>query len=189
MSHAPKKFNTIKELVFGFVHRAGGRVDYEALTAEVKRHFPKSRWQKSHWVWYRCQMTKGIYRHLFTAEETRNLEGTKCIRGDTKIKNLADPILSRVRSMIRRAAGNNEVLHFKINRWVFARLLQDEIRIKRPIKKSLWDSGIRACQGCGKPFHSLKGVEIHRRRGDQGYSKDNCMLVCRDCHEKNPALA
>jgi hypothetical protein len=37
---------TIKLLVLDHVHRCGGRVAYEALTAEVRRHFPQSKWQK-----------------------------------------------------------------------------------------------------------------------------------------------
>jgi hypothetical protein len=212
MGKPTKQYRFIKDLVFDYVHRTGGQVDYDALTAEVKRHFPASRWQKSHWAWYRCQMTRGRFVNLFSDDEKRRL-GAKVqrpappsshsartsqgsgavVRGprakDDKVKSLGDAILSHVRFVIGLAAGSDEVLRFKINRWVFARLLQDEIRGKRPIKKSLWNSGIRACQGCGKPFHKLKGVEIHRRKGAQGYRVDNCMLVCRDCHEKNPALA
>jgi hypothetical protein len=65
--------------------------------------------------------------------------------------------------------------------------MQAEIRAKRPIKKQLWNSGMKSCQtsGCGKEFKTLKNVEIHRRNNSKGYSVENCILVCRECHEKN----
>jgi 5-methylcytosine-specific restriction endonuclease McrA len=62
--------------------------------------------------------------------------------------------------------------------------MQYEIQLKKPIKKALWDSGIRACQNCGKGFSSIKGVEIHRKDGNLGYSKENCELLCRPCHQQ-----
>jgi hypothetical protein len=212
MGEPTKQYRFIKDLVFDYVHWTGGQVDYDALTAEVKRHFPASRWQKSQWAWYRCQMTGGRFVNLFSDDEKRKL-GAKVqrpappsshsartsqgsgavVRGprakDDKVKSLGDAILSHVRFVMGLAAGSDEVLHFKINRWVFARLLQDEIRVKRPIKNSLWESGMRSCQACGKHFDSLKGVEIHRKETDKGYSADNCVLVCRECHQSNPALA
>lgn len=62
--------------------------------------------------------------------------------------------------------------------------LGDEIRVKRPIKKQLWDRGIGSCQACNQPFGPLKGVEIHRKDGARGYSADNCELLCRECHQE-----
>jgi hypothetical protein len=108
---------------------------------------------------------------------------------DDKVKSLGDPILDHIRFVIGLAAGGDQVLRFKINRWIFARLLQDEIRVKRPIKKALWDSGMTGCQICGKEFDSLKGVEIHRKDSTQGYSVDNCLLACRECHQEKPDFA
>ncbi len=40
----------LKSLVFDYVHHTSGNVDYEALTAEVKRTFPDSAWKKTHWA-------------------------------------------------------------------------------------------------------------------------------------------
>ena len=215
MGEPTKQYRFIKDLVLAHVHRARGRVNYEQLTAEVKSQFPESRWQQTHWAWYRYQITKGRFRNEFSEEERANLTSARRVlirpssaapaaspvpaapafssRGprarDETVKSLGDAILSHVRFVLGLAAGSDEVLRFKINRWVFARLLQDEIRVKRPIKNSLWESGMRSCQACGKHFDSLKGVEIHRKETDKGYSADNCVLVCRECHQSNPALA
>ncbi|MCX5647854.1 MAG: hypothetical protein NTX40_01980 [Planctomycetota bacterium] len=204
------EYRTIKALVLDYIHRTNGRVDYDALTSEVKKHFPQSLWKKTHWVWYRYQATRGRFRDLLSEKERENLRAEKgecrrvgrtapvaptaeaerqpMARGpqarDPEVKQLADPILNRVRCLIARAAGKDEVLTFKINRWIFARLLQDEIRVKRPIKKALWDSGQTSCQVCRKEFHSLKGVEIHRKDSTKGYSENNCLLTCRECHQE-----
>ncbi len=33
--------------------------DYESLTAKVREHFPLSRWQKTHYSWYKSQINTG----------------------------------------------------------------------------------------------------------------------------------
>ena len=50
-----QRFRTIKALVFDFIRRNPGHVDYEGLT-EVIESFPDSRWKRSHWAWYRYQI-------------------------------------------------------------------------------------------------------------------------------------
>lgn len=101
-----------------------------------------------------------------------------------KVKQIGDEILEHTRFVIGLAAGNDAQMRFKLNRWVYARLMQDEIREKRPVKQALWDSGIKACQRCGKKFKSIKGVEIHRKDSNKTYSVENCQLLCRECHQK-----
>ncbi|MBL7186208.1 MAG: hypothetical protein ISS70_07760 [Phycisphaerae bacterium] len=68
-------YRSIKELVFDLIHRTSGKIDYKTVTEEVKKHFPKSKWKKTHWSWYRSQITsdRGRYRKLFSYEERRNL--------------------------------------------------------------------------------------------------------------------
>ena len=199
-----KSYETIKAVVFDHVHRTKGHVDYDALTAEVRKHFPESRWKKTHWSWYRTQITRGRFKDQFSDEERnalRNLSSKPRAVGpggsthppcgakrgpkarDDEVKNLGDPILNHVRFVIGVAARDNEALRFRLNRWVYSRLLQDEVRAKRPIKKLLWTSGMHACQVCGRAFSSLKGVEIHRKNPDLGYSVDNCELLCHKCHQ------
>jgi 5-methylcytosine-specific restriction endonuclease McrA len=101
-----------------------------------------------------------------------------------KIKRVGDEILNHARFVIGVAAGNDAQMRFKLNRWVYARLQQEEIREKRPIKQALWDSGIRVCQRCRRKFESIKGVEIHRKDNRKIYSVENCQLLCRECHQK-----
>ena len=210
MKQPPVSFRTIKALVFDCVHRHRGIVDYRELTEAVLKHFPDSRWKRTHWAWYRYQIVKGRFKNDFSEEERQNLqphgrapvsraggtspaqerpaETTPQQRGpkpkDPEVKRLGDEILNHVRFVISLAAGDKSDLRFKLNRWVFSRLLQDEIRVKRPIKQQLWDSGIRACQACTERFGSLKGVELHRKDKDRGYSVENCELLCRECHHE-----
>jgi hypothetical protein len=103
---------------------------------------------------------------------------------DAEVKRIGDAILNNARFVISLAAGNDINKQFKLNRWVFSRLMQDEIRVKRPIKQKLWDNGTRTCQACGEKFASLKGVEIHRKDESVGYSEANCELLCRECHQE-----
>lgn len=201
-----KSYRTIKDLVFGFVHSTKGRVDYAALTKAVKKHFPNSKWQPTHWSWYRYQIRMGRFRDLFTEEEKLNLTAPQLTgrsarrplrspgRGQTAdseekpnaVKRCGDAILNHVRFLIDEFAGDDEDRRFKLNRWVYARLMQDEIRQKHPIKQQLWDSGMRTCQWCGKDFDVLKDVEIHRKESNLCYSLSNCELLCRSCHRKGP---
>jgi hypothetical protein len=198
---------TIKALVLDFIHRCNGRVSYDALTEAVRRQFPTSKWKKSHWAWYRYQILHGRFRTKFSDDELTALSAGRSslsgprvsvplvrrqeeppVRGpaakDAEVKRIGDAILNNVRLVISLAAGDDIDKRFKLNRWVFSRLLGDENRAKRPIKRRLWDSGMRTCQACGEKFASLKGVEIHRKDESQGYSEANCELLCRECHQE-----
>jgi len=197
---------TIKSLVLDYVHRSGGNASYDDLTKEVRRHFPQSKWQKTHWAWYRSQILRGRFQRMFSQEELKALangrvvtlvapspsgtnDAPSClVRGpvakDAEIKRLGDAILSTVRDAIAHAAGDDIEKRFKLNRWIFSRMQQEEIRVKKPIKKKLWDKGARNCRACGEPFASLKHVEIHRKDGAIGYSEANCELLCRECHQE-----
>lgn len=212
MGSESRPYRTIKALVFDYVHQVGGSVDYDALTKLVLEHFPSSRWKRTHWAWYRHQICSGRFRKEFSAEERRSLgrgragnergqppaasspeidtEVAPPSKGpqakDPEVKRLGDKVLDHARFVIDLAAGDNPDLRLKLNRWVFARLMQDEIRAKRPIKHGLWDAGIRACQACGQKFSALKGVELHRKDGNKGYSAENCELLCRECHQELP---
>jgi len=208
MAKQQGSYRTIKALVFDHVHRCQGNVDYEELTREVKRHFPQSKWKKTHWAWYSHQIRGGRFRSLFSEEERQNLGGTRppasapAVKSeapapdmgtapaqgpapkDPEVKRIGDPILDHVRFDIGLAAGDDYDLRFRLNRWIFARLQQDEIRVKRPIKKKLWDDGMQSCQACKQPFTKLKGVELHRTDASKGYSVGNCELLCRECHQE-----
>jgi hypothetical protein len=198
-----ESYRTIKSLVIDYVHRTSGNVQYDVLTDEVKRTFPDSAWKKTHWGWYKNQITRGRFRSMFTDAEVAALGGgttgrtpgplsppVDSPRGrgptakDPQVKKIGDEILRHVRVMLDLAANENDVMRFKLNRWVFARLQQDEIRIKRPIKKHLWETGTQKCQACEQPFKVIKGVELHRTDASKGYSVENCELLCRECHQE-----
>ena len=200
-----RAYKTIKDLVFDIIRQTKGLADYKTVTKKVMERFPKSAWKESHWGYYRSQITSGIgrYRDVFP-EKIRNnlrrgigrlrkrqkktlriiLQERKRETKEDKIKRIGDRILDHARFVIGVAARNDAQMRFKLNRWVYQRLLQEEIRQKRPIKQALWDSGIRACQRCKRKFKSIKGVEIHRKDINKIYSTDNCQLLCRECHQK-----
>jgi len=176
-----KQYRTIKELVLDINSRIG-LSDYEATTREVKEHFPNSKWSKSHFAWYRSQIRTG------RITSTQKLP-SKSPESGPDVKRIGDQILAHISFILDISAKNDSDLRFKINRWVYSRLLQAEVRAKRPIKKQLWNAGMRSCQalGCPKEFSTLKNVEIHRKDSTRGYSVENCILLCRECHEKSKA--
>lgn len=183
---AGKKKVTIKDTVFRAIHKSKGKLTYEEITAIVKPAFPGSKWQKSHWAWYRYQIRKGRFVTEFSATERRNLtRGKEPERIETNdIKVIGDGILNHVRFVLDTVASEDDDLRFKLNRWVFGRLQQDERKTKRPIKKQLWEMGERSCSECGKVFEELKGIELHRKDTDAEYSLENCVLLHRGCHQK-----
>ena len=185
MAPDKKQYNSIKELVFEFVKNQKDDVDPDKLAKRVLKYFPDSKWNKSHWSWYRIQITKGKYSEQFSdfIKGKLSVEGRGRSAVNPKVKKLGDVILRDVRSALTDAAKNDEVLYFKLNRWVYSRLLGEEIALKKPIKKQLWESGIKSCQLCDKPFDTLKGVEIHRKDSSKVYSIKNCQLLCRPCHQ------
>lgn len=125
------------------------------------------------------------FEWLTSAMQKGNKKQNKIRTVDPKVKKIGDEILHHIRFVIDVSSGDDANLRFKLNRWVFSRLLQSEVKVKRPIKKELWESGMTTCQapGCEKEFKSLKNVEIHRNNRQNGYSIENCILVCRECHE------
>ena len=190
-----KSCKTIKELVFDIIHQTKGSVDYETIAEYVRKYFPKSKWKPSHWAWYCSQIKNGKFKSQFSKEEKKNLNigvpvkpiklnlSKATPKEENHVKRIGDAILNHVRFMINETAKEDTDLRFKLNRWVYTRLQQEEIRKKRPIKQKLWDSGIHSCQSCGKEFKTIKGVEIHRKDLSTGYSVTNCELLCRSCHQ------
>jgi len=158
--------------------------------------FPDSKWKISHWSWYKNQIKNGRFKEEFSAEEKKNLKLNKLSskfkdpevqqKEENMVKKVGDNLLNHVRMMIKEIAKDDEDYEFKLNRWVYARLMIDERKKKTPIKQQLWSMGMTACQDCNKEFPSLKGVEIHRKDTSRAYSLENCELLCRPCHQKKP---
>jgi len=189
------KYKTIKDLVFDIIHQTNGKVDYETMTKYVLENFPQSKWKTTHWAWYKNQIKNGRFKDEFSAEEKKNLKLNKAVRTplnikpneeieENHVKRIGDNILNHTRMMIREIAKDDEDFEFKLNRWIYARLMLDERKKKTPIKKELWDMGMTSCQECDKDFKTIKGVEIHRKDSSRAYSIDNCELLCKPCHQK-----
>ena len=53
------KYRTIKELVINTCLDEGVFPSYEKLTSLVLTHFPSSKWQESHYAWYKSQIKRG----------------------------------------------------------------------------------------------------------------------------------
>jgi hypothetical protein len=52
-------YQTIKDLVIDTYASEGDFPSYEKLTSLVKANFPNSKWQKSHYSWYKSQIKTG----------------------------------------------------------------------------------------------------------------------------------
>ena len=188
------KYNSIKDLVFDFIHRSQGKIDCETITEQVLKAFPDSKWKATHWSWYKHQIKNGRFKDDFSAEEKKNLKLNRASpnlktpeveqKEEDAVKRVGDSILNHVRMMIREVTKDDDDYQFRLNRWIYARLMGDERRKKSPIKQQLWSMGITSCQDCNQEFTSLKGVEIHRKDSSRAYSLQNCELLCRGCHMK-----
>lgn len=53
------EYSTIKELVIGTCMSEGTYPSYEKLTSLVLKHFPTSKWKKSHYAYYKSQIKRG----------------------------------------------------------------------------------------------------------------------------------
>lgn len=69
---------TIKDIVFEYIIEKDGNVSYEEITNLVLEVFPDSKWQKTHWAWYKTQIAspKGKYFNLFS-DTIRNKLSTR----------------------------------------------------------------------------------------------------------------
>jgi len=52
-------FQSIKELVIDSYVSLGSMPTYESLTESVRLNFPLSKWQKTHYAWYKSQINTG----------------------------------------------------------------------------------------------------------------------------------
>jgi endonuclease len=67
-------YRTIKELVIETCMAEGGFPSYEKLTSLVRQHFPTSKWQKTHYAWYKSKIKTGEIQVPGISAE-RNAEG------------------------------------------------------------------------------------------------------------------
>ena len=114
---------TIKDIVFNYVHRNKGVVDYHRLSKEVLKGFPDSKWQHTHWGWYRYQFLKGRFQDQISEEERLNLESYRKLR---KTNNY-----SRTEVALRRRPGKSTRIARSKTRMqkVFPNKLKEEQRL------------------------------------------------------------
>ena len=99
----------------------------------------------------------------------------------------AKHILDQTRNQIRKAADGSPDDRFKINRYVYARLMQDE-RKRKPKKADLFDRQKGICWICKERIDSIKDTDTHRINEELGYDDaNNVVLVHRSCHQRMQA--
>ncbi len=86
----------IKDMVFKHISSLNGIVNYEELTEEILVQYPNSKWDYSHWCYYRSNITseKGRYFKYFSDEIKKNLRSTSVKQ--TSIK----PSVKKIKSSI-----------------------------------------------------------------------------------------
>lgn len=96
-----------------------------------------------------------------------------------------EQILAKIRETIKVYSNGNPDKWFYANRFIFARLQQDERKTKDKIKADLSDQNSKCHYwNCPeKDIKDLKGIHVHRLDGLKGYSLENCVLSHGDCHE------
>ncbi len=99
----------------------------------------------------------------------------------------AKQILERVRNQIKEAAGESSDDWFKVNRYVYARLMGDE-RKKKPKKIDLFDKQKGLCWFCKERIDKIKDTDRHRIDEKLGYDDaHNVVLVHQTCHQQMQA--
>lgn len=103
------------------------------------------------------------------------------------LETRAKQILEQVRNQIKEVAGGNSDDWFKINRYVYARLMQDEKKGK-PKKTNLFDRQKGICWFCKERIDNIKDTDTHRINEKLGYyDAKNVVLVHRSCHQQMQA--
>lgn len=97
----------------------------------------------------------------------------------------ADPIVTKVREMIRDAAMGDAELEFAIRRRVWNKIGQDErsLKIRIALKKLKRKKQNGECALCGKPLPA-KGSVLDRLKTMDLYTEPNTRLLCPDCDRR-----
>lgn len=72
-----RNYNSIKQLVIDETISNGGLPTFERLSELVKENFPNSKWQKSHYDWYKSQIKTGKIEITELNEGGDNIEFVK----------------------------------------------------------------------------------------------------------------
>ena len=106
-----KKFTTIKQLIIDEILSNNELPTYSDLTEKIKENFPNSKWQKSHYSWYKSQIKTGKIEIEDLLNDFENLETE-----ETVDKNLIEFSVSLEKDLHNYLSANlNEIeKHLKI---------------------------------------------------------------------------
>lgn len=82
--------NTIKAFVLNYVHERQGVVDFDDLTAQILEQFPDSKWDLSHWRWYRSHIITGRFKDEFSEVERQNVKASRVVSNGGQVARRAD---------------------------------------------------------------------------------------------------
>ena len=90
-------YRTIKDLVIDTCMAEGHFPSYEKLTSLVKQHFPASKWQKTHYAWYKSKIKTGdIAVPGFSSDLN---EGTRVDQTESEIEESIEASVSLERDL------------------------------------------------------------------------------------------
>lgn len=100
------------------------------------------------------------------------------------IEHKTKEILESTRKRIKEISVGNTDEWFKINRFVYSRLMLDE-RKQKPKKIDLFDRQKGICWFCKDRIENIKDTDLHRINDKLGYKDiNNVVLVHRNCHQR-----
>jgi len=82
--------NTIKDLLFAYIHENNGNINFEDATSIILEMFPNSEWKKTHWAWYKNQIVSpnGKYHYLFSEDIRKNISSKSKATNHIKLTSL-----------------------------------------------------------------------------------------------------
>ena len=92
-------------------------------------------------------------------------------------------LLNYIRQRIKLISKNQNNFFYN-RRWIYARLQLDERKGKGKIKKFLFSKKTNRCWRCKRDIKNKKGIVLHRKNGNKGYSKENSVLIHKSCHQE-----
>lgn len=134
-----QQHKSIQSLVLGFVHSCGGKVDYDLLAQEVKKHFPASKWQRTHWVWYRSQILSGRFKQHFSDDELAALA----------VKPASQPAAVQTKAEAQTTPVTREMLAGINSAVIAARMYENATNGRRKLGLTGEVGEVRCCQLLG----------------------------------------
>jgi hypothetical protein len=80
---------TIKDILFEYIEKTEGNVDFEEITDIILSKKPTSKWQLTHWKWYKTHIISpnGKYHYVFSKQIVDNISKNKTKRDKPTCKS------------------------------------------------------------------------------------------------------